>query len=716
MAKYDNFLGKNVQYFMMDCSTQSTSNLINTLGQVQSQLPKNSVLFCELEDNYQMYITNNDGNCKPITSNNSPMEILDIEENIDEIRNTLQQYNTDLSELQYNLNSHYPLIVQNQTDISYLQNSAYNLISNLSNNYYTNYECDNLFVTKVYANDEYFTKTEISQRYKTPTELSSYYFYTQTESDHKYLQLSQAEQYALKSDYYTKSDINSKFLTTSMANSKFLTKIDAEDKYLTKTQANRDYYTKTQSDNTFLTQEQTDIRYFTQQQIIENYYTKSDIERNYYTKENIDNNFINSQQIKKLQFTTSGSPISLVGENNIQFKTIGGNSLLSSNTSNDIKFKTINGQSLLGEGNIVIESNGESQTTPVVNPTTPTNIELPTLNRQIDGTGNAITSIDVDDHQIFVHKDTIFATKAELTAANNSLNNKSDKNQTINEITLSLSDNNKLILNGKYANQQNITPSNIELPFNQFITNASFDNDNKLIKFTRWNNETPFNVDISDFANEFQEKITDNNKLSADLIVDGTINKIVTLEEKNTWNNKQNKITEINTISADCISEGSINKIVTQTEKNTWNDKQNKITETNKISADCISDGNINKVVTSNEKNYWNSQIQSLLQFILPVTSVSAENYYALATDVLIVVTYNATANVYLPEPNTVPVGKFYIIKHKNNRPTYVRTYNWSKRIMDDDTTSMEDKRNIEDNICIFFNDGTDWLSLEEND
>ena len=35
---------------------------------------------------------------------------------------------------------------------------------------------------------------------------------------------------------------------------------------------------------------------------------------------------------------------------------------------------------------------------------------------------------------------------------------------------------------------------------------------------------------------------------------------------------------------------------------------------------------------------------------------------------------------------------------------------------MDDDTTSMEDKRNIEDNICIFFNDGTDWLSLEEND
>lgn len=45
-------------------------------------------------------------------------------------------------------------------------------------------------------------------------------------------------------------------------------------------------------------------------------------------------------------------------------------------------------------------------------------------------------------------------------------------------------------------------------------------------------------AEITINPDDYQKKITNNNKLSADLIEDGTINKIVTEEEKTTWNAK----------------------------------------------------------------------------------------------------------------------------------------------------------------------------------
>ena len=45
-----------------------------------------------------------------------------------------------------------------------------------------------------------------------------------------------------------------------------------------------------------------------------------------------------------------------------------------------------------------------------------------------------------------------------------------------------------------------------------------------------------------------QSKITSTSKLDADLIADGTTNKMVTAAEKETWNNKQNAITDLTTI------------------------------------------------------------------------------------------------------------------------------------------------------------------------
>lgn len=51
-----------------------------------------------------------------------------------------------------------------------------------------------------------------------------------------------------------------------------------------------------------------------------------------------------------------------------------------------------------------------------------------------------------------------------------------------------------------------------------------------------------------------QAEITTTNKLSADLIADGTTNKVVTATEKSTWNNKQNAISDLTTIRANATA------------------------------------------------------------------------------------------------------------------------------------------------------------------
>jgi hypothetical protein len=74
---------------------------------------------------------------------------------------------------------------------------------------------------------------------------------------------------------------------------------------------------------------------------------------------------------------------------------------------------------------------------------------------------------------------------------------------------------------------------------------------------------------------------------------------------------KQDKITSTNKLSADLLSEGTTNKLVSATEKSTWNGKQNAITSTSKLSADLILDGTTNKTVTATEKSTWNNKLDS---------------------------------------------------------------------------------------------------------
>ena len=118
-----------------------------------------------------------------------------------------------------------------------------------------------------------------------------------------------------------------------------------------------------------------------------------------------------------------------------------------------------------------------------------------------------------------------------------------------------------------------------------------------------------------------QDTITEEAKLSADLVQDGLTNKVVTSTEKATWNSKQDTIADLSTIrnnatagktASDTIA--TYGDIVTHnaseflTEHQDISGKQDKITETNKLSADLLSEGLTNKLVTEAEKTTWSGK------------------------------------------------------------------------------------------------------------
>ena len=130
-----------------------------------------------------------------------------------------------------------------------------------------------------------------------------------------------------------------------------------------------------------------------------------------------------------------------------------------------------------------------------------------------------------------------------------------------------------------------------------------------------------------------QAQITSTNKLSADLLSEGTTNKLVSSTEKTTWNNKQNAISDLTTIrnnasagagaattiagygdivthDADEFAEATHSHAISDVTnlQTTLDGKQASITSTNKLSADLISDGTTNKTVTSTEKTTWNNK------------------------------------------------------------------------------------------------------------
>ena len=109
-------------------------------------------------------------------------------------------------------------------------------------------------------------------------------------------------------------------------------------------------------------------------------------------------------------------------------------------------------------------------------------------------------------------------------------------------------------------------------------------------------------------------------------------------------------------------------------------------------------------------------EMSELLFRRLRVAKPNTNWYNATMTDDMITSSYNDTITIDLPDPLTSE-GKFYFIKHKKNKTTYIRCTAAEQRsesvIMNDNSTDVDWQRNIQDNSTIIFCDGSYWILME---
>lgn len=77
----------------------------------------------------------------------------------------------------------------------------------------------------------------------------------------------------------------------------------------------------------------------------------------------------------------------------------------------------------------------------------------------------------------------------------------------------------------------------IDLPLETIVVSGRYDSANKKVILTLVNGET-IEFSIADLISGLQPEITSANKLDADLIQDGSVNVVVTADDKNNWNDK----------------------------------------------------------------------------------------------------------------------------------------------------------------------------------
>lgn len=124
-------------------------------------------------------------------------------------------------------------------------------------------------------------------------------------------------------------------------------------------------------------------------------------------------------------------------------------------------------------------------------------------------------------------------------------------------------DNTTFILTAKLKDQDgNVLgeEQTIDLPLESVVVDGKYDPETKEVVLTLQNG-TEIRFSVADLVSGLQTEITEDNKLSADLVDDtDTTNKFVTVEEKTIWDGKQDKLIagegikiEDNTISTNNI-------------------------------------------------------------------------------------------------------------------------------------------------------------------
>lgn len=90
----------------------------------------------------------------------------------------------------------------------------------------------------------------------------------------------------------------------------------------------------------------------------------------------------------------------------------------------------------------------------------------------------------------------------------------------------------------------------IDLPLESVVVSGTYDATTKEVVLTLQDG-SEIRFSVADLVDGLQTEITDANKLSADLVDDGTtVNKFVTAAEKATWSGKQDAISDLETIRA----------------------------------------------------------------------------------------------------------------------------------------------------------------------
>lgn len=91
------------------------------------------------------------------------------------------------------------------------------------------------------------------------------------------------------------------------------------------------------------------------------------------------------------------------------------------------------------------------------------------------------------------------------------------------------------------------TPQTIDLPLEAMVVNGKYDENTKSIILTLNNGQT-ISFSVADLVSGLQTEITSENKLSADLVKDGSTNKVFTTDDKNSLQRMQTDLEHIGPI------------------------------------------------------------------------------------------------------------------------------------------------------------------------
>lgn len=113
------------------------------------------------------------------------------------------------------------------------------------------------------------------------------------------------------------------------------------------------------------------------------------------------------------------------------------------------------------------------------------------------------------------------------------ISGKADRADAIGSLTLSMNDTNyQITLSGTKVDGTPFTVSNvIDLPLESVVVSGSYNKSTKEVVLTLKDGST-IEFSIADLVSGLQSEITTNNKLSADLVQNGTTNKVFTAAEK----------------------------------------------------------------------------------------------------------------------------------------------------------------------------------------